>query len=254
MKTIYFIGEFSEMTGIPVRTLHYYDETGLLKPSRQDSGHRTYTMDDMVKLQKILSLKSLGFNLAKIKELLKLPQYDQSLSEMLKLQQQSLEVKRKKIEESLELISRITKVLQAEEQLEHHLLFSLIRNIGQEDMQRDWVADHLSEHTAEKLFSGSESDMGEIDAETIHFIREVKRLSVEVIHSEEVEALLGTFIQRVEKSFDQAAVEKLQNLDESDTEKLVQFVDMPFTESEQKWLEQAIEHYLSKYPLYNTEE
>src|SRR5690606_24064727 len=138
--------------------LHYYDEAGLLKPNRQASGHRIYTFDHLIELQKIVSLKSLGFSLAQISELIKLPQYNQSLVEMLKLQKQSLQVKREKIDESLELINRIMTVVQAEEQLEHQLLFSLIRNMGQEDMQREWVANHLSERTAENLFARSVSE------------------------------------------------------------------------------------------------
>lgn len=44
---------------------------GLLKSDRQENGHRVYTLNDMGKLQKILNLKSLGFSLLEIDELLK---------------------------------------------------------------------------------------------------------------------------------------------------------------------------------------
>ena len=52
------IGEFSEKTGIPIPTLHYYDEIGLLRPEKNpSSGHRIYNYQDIIILQKIISLK-----------------------------------------------------------------------------------------------------------------------------------------------------------------------------------------------------
>lgn len=61
------IGELAQASGLTVRTLHYYDQIGLLKPSRHtESGHRVYTPDDVMRLQQILSLKSLGFSLEEI--------------------------------------------------------------------------------------------------------------------------------------------------------------------------------------------
>lgn len=76
-----------------MRRLYYYDEMGLLKPDRQEYGHRVYRLNDMVKLQNILSLKSLGFSLLEIDELLKRPSYDQSFIEMLRFQKQSQQLK-----------------------------------------------------------------------------------------------------------------------------------------------------------------
>ena len=58
------IGELASRTGLTVRTLHHYDEIGLLKPShRTDSGHRLYTVRDLGRLQQIVSLRQLGFSL-----------------------------------------------------------------------------------------------------------------------------------------------------------------------------------------------
>ena len=58
------VGELAARTGLSVRTLHYYDEVGLLPPScRTDGGHRLYTAGDVVRLQQIRSLRALGFTL-----------------------------------------------------------------------------------------------------------------------------------------------------------------------------------------------
>jgi DNA-binding transcriptional MerR regulator len=63
--------EVSELTGVTVRTLHHYDEIGLLEPSaRSDAGYRLYSYDDLTRLQEILGWRALGFRLAEIKALL----------------------------------------------------------------------------------------------------------------------------------------------------------------------------------------
>jgi branched-chain amino acid transport system permease protein len=61
---VWKVGELANRTGITVRTLHHYDEIGLLTPSeRSRSGYRLYTEPDIVRLQQILSLRHLGFSL-----------------------------------------------------------------------------------------------------------------------------------------------------------------------------------------------
>ena len=70
MEKHYTIGTFSKMTNITTRTLHYYDEIGLLTANRTESGHRYYTKKELITLQRIVSLKFLGYSLDTIKELL----------------------------------------------------------------------------------------------------------------------------------------------------------------------------------------
>jgi DNA-binding transcriptional MerR regulator len=70
------VGELARQTGLSVRTLHHYDEIGLLSPSeRTGSGHRLYTAGDIARLQQVLSLRQLGFSLAEIRGWLRRPDY-----------------------------------------------------------------------------------------------------------------------------------------------------------------------------------
>lgn len=65
------VGELAKQTGLTVRALHHYDEIGLLSPSlHTDVGHRLYTAKDVARLQKVLSLKQLGFSLEEIRNCL----------------------------------------------------------------------------------------------------------------------------------------------------------------------------------------
>jgi DNA-binding transcriptional MerR regulator len=68
------VGELARRTGVTVRALHHYDEIGLLKPSlRTESGHRLYDADDIARLQKIISLRELGFSLEETQSCLDRP-------------------------------------------------------------------------------------------------------------------------------------------------------------------------------------
>ena len=94
MKTV---KEMSQMSGISVRTLHYYDQIGLLTPSFiGENGYRFYDMDAFERLQEILLFRELEFPLKKIKEILSDPSYDkeEALCEQIKW----LELKKEHLE------------------------------------------------------------------------------------------------------------------------------------------------------------
>ena len=68
------VGELAKRTGLTVRTLHHYDEIGLLKPSlHSETGYRHYTAADVARLQQVLSLRQLGFALEEIRDCLDQP-------------------------------------------------------------------------------------------------------------------------------------------------------------------------------------
>jgi DNA-binding transcriptional MerR regulator len=83
------IQQFAKLAGVTVRTLHFYDQKGLLSPQqRTNSGYRVYQQADLIRLQQILTLKALGFSLEMIGEMLTDKAY--SLPEALQLQMQGL--------------------------------------------------------------------------------------------------------------------------------------------------------------------
>ena len=68
---MYHIKEAAQLSGVSVKTLHHYDKIGLLVPLKSENGYRTYSQEDLKRLQVILYYKYLGFSLEKIAELLK---------------------------------------------------------------------------------------------------------------------------------------------------------------------------------------
>ena len=103
------IKEFAELTGVSVRTLHYYDEIGLLKPSEVDvqTGYRFYDDRSLERMQEILFYRELDFSLKTIAEILSSPDYDkqQALSRQRKL----LLAKKERLEQLIAAIDSVEK-------------------------------------------------------------------------------------------------------------------------------------------------
>lgn len=73
------INEVAKLSGVTVRTLHYYDEIGLLKPSEiTEAGYRLYDSTSLETLQQILFFRELDFSLNDIKEIMRNPNYDKA--------------------------------------------------------------------------------------------------------------------------------------------------------------------------------
>ncbi|EET89440.1 transcriptional regulator, MerR family [Clostridium carboxidivorans P7] len=99
------INEVAKLTGVTVRTLHYYDEIGLLKPSKvSEASYRLYDDDAIELLQQILFFKELDFPLNEIKEIVKSASFDRT--EALKKHKELLIKKRKRIDKLIKLVEK----------------------------------------------------------------------------------------------------------------------------------------------------
>ena len=103
------IKEFAEFTGVSVRTLHYYDEIGLLTPAFVDrsTGYRFYDEQSLLRMQEILFYRELDFSLKSIGEILSAPNYDKT--EALKEQKHLLTLKKERLERLISAIDGAVK-------------------------------------------------------------------------------------------------------------------------------------------------
>ena len=105
MKTV---KEVSMITGVSIRTLRYYDEIGLLKPTElTETGYRLYDNKALEKLQEILFFRELEIPLITIKEIMDTPNYDKE--QVLITQKNLLEQKRNRLNGIIELITDVMK-------------------------------------------------------------------------------------------------------------------------------------------------
>ena len=105
------IQEFAKFTGVSVRTLHYYDEIGLLKPAsvERSTGYRYYDENSLLRMQEILFYRELDFSLKSIGEILSSPHYDKN--EALRKQKEMLILKKERLER---LISAVDGAMKGE--------------------------------------------------------------------------------------------------------------------------------------------
>ena len=110
----YTIRELADLSGVTTRTLRWYDQIGLLKPSRvAESGYRYYGGEEVDRLQDILYYRALGVELARIKECLDDPSFDRLAA--LRNHLAALEAERERLEQ---LIRSVKDTIGAEERNE----------------------------------------------------------------------------------------------------------------------------------------
>lgn len=99
------VGDVARLAGVTVRTLHHYDELGLLQPSRHaESGYRLYTDEDLERLQQILFYRELGLGLDQIGEVMNAPDFDRR--EALLEQRRLLAQQIVRLEATLQLVDK----------------------------------------------------------------------------------------------------------------------------------------------------
>jgi MerR family transcriptional regulator, thiopeptide resistance regulator len=137
MEAITFkIGDLSKRTGVSIRTLHYYDEIGLLSPSyRTESGYRVYGKPDIIRLQQIITLKQIGFSLEDVRSCL--DKGDRVFAEMVQLHVAKV---RKQIELSQQLLQRLENVEQTAAKLDAVPVEDVLQIIQVMDMLENYYS------------------------------------------------------------------------------------------------------------------
>ena len=108
------VKEIAEITGISARTLHYYDEIGLLKPTaKSEAGYRLYDDKALETLQQILFFREFDIPLKEIKSIITSPDFDRN--QILLMQRQMLVAKKERMER---LIASIDDILKGENKMD----------------------------------------------------------------------------------------------------------------------------------------
>lgn len=118
----YTVKKLSEISGVTVRTLHFYEEAGLLKPAYYGSnGYRYYEEKELLQLQQILFFKELGFTLKQIRKVLGKSDFDQITA--LHSHRQALSCEREKIGRLLKTIDKTIKHLKGKKKMKDKEMF-----------------------------------------------------------------------------------------------------------------------------------
>lgn len=119
---LYSISELAQLAGVSVRTLHHYDQIGLLKPAgRSQGGYRLYQQAQLYQLQQILLFKELDFSLPQIRQMLSEPNFD--LRASLRQQQQWIRERQLQLDTLQQTLSHTLASLEHEEMSKTTQLF-----------------------------------------------------------------------------------------------------------------------------------
>ena len=135
MEHYYTSGEFARKANVSVRTIRYYDKQGLLKPAGiSEAGYRLYTDSDFGKLQKILSLKYLGFSLDEIRSMTVNDREGAGLDQSLRLQMSLVKKKIEHLQLVEETLEETLKLVKENSHIDWNKILHLIHITNMEKM------------------------------------------------------------------------------------------------------------------------
>ena len=163
MKTV---KEISDLTGISVRTLHYYDEIGLLKPTKKsDAGYRLYDDKALETVQQVLFFREFDIPLKEIKAVMENPVLERN--QILQMQRKMLVAKKERMER---LIDSIDDILKGDNKMD----FAIFSKTEVEEMFQTMI-----EHMPENMKNLAVKEFGSVEEWKKHYI--------EVVSSEEMQ-------------------------------------------------------------------
>ena len=104
------INEVSTFTGLTLRTLHYYDEIGLVSPKRTPNGHRCYSYADLIRLYEVKLLKQAGLSLIDIQKNIE-HSNNSNVEELFERQKQLLKNKLQDIQSQIDKLEELKIIL-----------------------------------------------------------------------------------------------------------------------------------------------
>lgn len=177
-ELVFTISEFGKRTTTTVRTLRFYEELGLLVPTKRNaSGHKLYGFEDLTKLQQIQSLKFLGYSLQEIKNLIENESdVAQQLEKSLHWQHKLLTEKRKELNQAIEAVEHVQFLLKKGKSITWSVLSSLLFKFENEQEQIEWVKEYCSEEVAEQLSLVPKEQQHQMDVEMLDWLSTFKKI------------------------------------------------------------------------------
>lgn len=157
MQKSFSVSQVSKLAGVSVRTLHHYDQIGLLTPLRQqDNGYRCYSEQHLVKLQQIMLYRQLDFSLEQIRDMMQAPDFDAVSA----LQQQHA-LLLSKLDATQQMINNIEVAMTiAQGKQNMQILFSSLP----QDKAAQWQQDFASQFAEPGEYEAALQAMGNVSA------------------------------------------------------------------------------------------
>ncbi len=140
-RRLFNVQEFARRVGVTVRALHHYDRIGLLRPRRnRPAGYRLYGREELLRLEQIVVLKSLGLKLSEIREIL---QHPGSVALVLRRQRRLLSERRAQLDRALAAIAAAEAALQPGRLPGWEMLQKIVKEIAMQN-ESNWTEKYYS--------------------------------------------------------------------------------------------------------------
>ncbi|MFS0560632.1 MerR family transcriptional regulator [Terribacillus sp. 179-K 1B1 HS] len=149
----YTIGEMVTKGQVSIRTLRYYDQIDLLKPTAHtEGGHRLYSDTDLNRLYAIQSMKGIGLSLKEIKDILASGHLmGHEVHRSLQFQRKMLTAKKQTIEDMIADVDHMLRITEADHEIDIDIFCSMLHYITAKESIKEW-------QQALQIHTGSDSD------------------------------------------------------------------------------------------------
>ncbi len=158
----YTVQKLAQLAGITVRTLHYYDEIGLLKPSVvKSNGYRYYEEAELVRLQQILFFRELEFSLEDIKQMLNRPGF--SVVEALREQKKLIRLKQARLEKLIHAINTTITAMNSNQKINEKEMYDVFKDEDvkqyQDEVKERWGNTDAYKQSMKKVSKMTKAEM-----------------------------------------------------------------------------------------------
>jgi DNA-binding transcriptional MerR regulator len=162
------VGSVATLAGVTVRTLHHYDEIGLVVPAgRTDSGYRTYGSQEVERLQEVLFFRELGFSLETIKDIVGRPSYNRHAA--LEQQRELLEQRADRLLEMIDAVDRAAAAQRTGEEMSSEEMLEVFGDFDpaehEEEARERWGESSAFQQSVQRTSGYSKADWEVIKAE-----------------------------------------------------------------------------------------
>lgn len=214
----YTIKQLAKLANISVRTLHYYDEVGLLSPARRESNdYRQYGEQEMLRLQQILFFRELEFPLDEIKRIMSSPNFDMIAA--LREHRKMIELKRKRLTGLLATIDNTMKNMSDNTKMNDEELYDAFKDDDvkqyQDEAKQRWGNTDAYKQSQQRVSKMTKAEMQKLKEDGTKHTQAIADAMAQglAIDSVEVQALIAQSHAGV-NFFYECSTEMFRNLGE----------------------------------------
>lgn len=201
----YTVNQLAKLAGVSARTLHYYDEIGLLKPSFvKENGYRCYQEKELLRLQQILFFRELDFSLEQIIQMLNSPDFD--LEQALRAQRKLIQLKKARLAELEKTIGATIRNVKKGKSMDSSKLFAGFDQdpIDQykQEVQERWGQTEPYKQSTERMKHWTKADYARVEQDSHELTASFAQLMERGAADPQVQKLVARHHKHIEQFYD----------------------------------------------------